>query len=116
MAAVTLATLEATNGLGPVGTASFRRWITVNGPMKTEYLFYTPAAADNFTNGDTTHSLLAHPYAAEVVPVNSDLGATAFPGSVDLDNDEASATFKTLTIHDCQAATVDGLLIKVHGY
>jgi hypothetical protein len=58
---------------------------------------------------------MAHPIAASVASVNNDLGGTAFAGSVSLDNDESSATFKTITLRDITIAT-DGILITVLGY
>jgi len=117
MSSLTLANIELL-GLRELSdeASTFKRWITVNGPMKTEYLFYQIDTDDVFTDGDTTTSRLAHPYAAEIAPVNTDLTGTAFPGSVTLDNDESSATFKTITIHDCEAGTMGGIIITIQGY
>lgn len=118
MASVTIASLvEGVVQPGTVATGSQKRFITSLGPMKIEWnVFLVDSDADVFTDNDTFVSKLSLPIGAGVYPVNSDLGGTAFPGSVSLDNDPASATYKTVTLRDITAATIEGICVVVIGF
>ena len=97
-------------------TAGKRRWITSQGPFKIEYNFFQQADGDTFADEDTFVSQLSRPYAASVIPVNSDLNGNSFAGSADLDGDESASTFKTVTFHDCNSIAVNAVMVLVYGY
>jgi len=118
MASVTISSL--TDGQVQVGTTaagSQRRFITSVGPLKVEWNYFQVAsAADVFTDNDTFKTKLISPLGAGVVTMNSDLGGTAFVGSVSLDTNPTSATFRTVTLRDIIATTVDAILVVVVGF
>lgn len=94
-----------------------KRFITSIGPMKVEWnCFFVDSDTDVFVNDDTFVSNLAHPIGAGVIPLNSDLGGTAFPGSVSLETNESSATYKTVTLRDIIATGCDGICVIVIGF
>ena len=80
------------------------RWITVNGPVKIEYIHIT----DSTSNDETVASLLQRPVTAQIQPVNYDLAAGVQDAS------SVSLSGKTLTLRD-PAASRQYLLV-VHGF
>lgn len=112
----TIASLTDLNrGIPAAGVAGQSRFITALGPLKVEFNYFSMATGSDFEDNDTFTSRLAHPWAAFVVSVNADLGGTAFAGSVSLNADESSSTFKTVTLRDITTAT-DTILVVVLGY
>lgn len=118
MASVTLASLvEGVVQPGSTATGSQKRFITSLGPMKIEWnIFLVDSDADVFTVDDTFVSKLVTPIAAGVIPVNSNLAGTAFDGSVELNTDPASATYRTVTLRSITETAVDGVLVVVIGF
>ena len=122
MAEVSFDTLEALDRTPVISetaasvVSGYKRWVTVNGPFKTEYNLYQCDDADDFANEDSFVSGLARPVTAEISSVGVDLAGTAFPGSVTLEGDESVSTFKTVTVRDADAVNGAGILVKVHGY
>lgn len=118
MASVTISSL--TDGqvqVSTVASGAQRRFITALGPLKVEWnYFQVDSDADVFTDNDTFKTKLVTPMGAAVLPMNSDLGGTAFAGSVSLDTDPTSATFRTVTLRDITANTVDAILVVVIGF
>lgn len=122
MAEVSFDTLEGLDRT-PVGSetgasivSGFKRWITVNGPFKTEYVLYQQGNGDDFANSDTFISILAHPVAVEVAFINGDAAAVAEVPSASLEGVESAALFKTVTVRDADAINGIGIIVKVHGY
>ena len=94
---------------------SYAHYIVAQGPVKVEYVLFQQAAADDFPTDDTFNSALAHPLFAEVTPT-SDIAGTAFTGSVEVNTDETSATFKQVILRDIEDLNGLGVLVKVYGY
>ena len=124
MAAVLFATLQALDRM-PVSSETdasivngFKRWVTVNGPMKTEYNWFQCDDADDFTDGDTFRSGLAHPHAATANWCNIDAAHDAGDNqpSVLLEGVESVATFKTITVYDADGIDGAGIMVIVYGY
>jgi len=96
--------------------SGYKRWVSVNGPFKTEYNLFQPDDADAFANEDSFVSGIVHPITATVQPVGKDLGATAFDGSVTLEGVETAALFKTVTVRDADGVNGMGILVTILGY
>jgi hypothetical protein len=121
MAAVTFATLIALNRM-PVGSETaascvrgFKRWTTVNDPMKTEYNWFQVTNGDDFTDDDTFQSGLAHPHAATVVWCNVDAVAVGEPSAL-LEGVESDADFRRVTVQDADGVNAAGIMVIVYGY
>jgi len=80
------------------------RWITVNGPIKIEYIHIT----DSTSNDETVITTLQRPVTVQIKAVNYDLAAGV--------QDAASADFsgKTITLRDPAASRE--YLLTVHGF
>lgn len=123
MAEVSLDTLE---GLGtkPVPSLTdasivggYQRVTTVEGPIKIERNFYQQANGNDFADDDTFVTGLVRPFAVEVAPINGDTAnATAFVGSAEVEGVETAATFRTVTLRDCDGYDDLGVLVTVYGY
>ena len=105
---------DINEGLGNSGEGQ-RRFITALGPMKLEWNIFRVGTSDDFINDDTFNTRLAHPLAATGFSANNDLTGTAFIGSVSLDVDETSSTFKRVTLRDITTAT-DTIVVLVVGF
>lgn len=118
MASVTIASLvEGVVQPGTTTTGSQKRFITALGPMKIEWnIFLVDSDADVFTADDTFVTKLVTPIAAGVIPVNSNLAGTAFDGSVSMDTNPASATYRTVTLRSITETAVDGICVVVIGF
>lgn len=118
MASVTISSLvDGQVGVSTTSAGSQRRFITSLGPLKVEFnYFQVDSDADVFTDADTFRTKLVSPLGAAVVPMNSNLAGTAFAGSVSLDTNPTSATFRTVTLRSITAATVDAILVIVIGF
>ena len=122
MAEVSLAALEGL-GVRPVASADpanlvagYVRYVTVNGPFKTEYNFYQQGSGDTFAEDDAFVSGLAHPFAVEIAYTNCDAAASDTAPSAVLEAVESDASFKNVTLHDVSAVTAAGILVKVYGF
>ena len=123
MAATTFAVLEAL-GTKPVPSLTdtaivhgYIRVTTVEGPFKIERNFYQCGNGESFTDNDTFKTVLVHPFAASVAPINSDGGAnTYFDATAELEGVETAATFRTVTIRDADSVDDLGIVVTVYGY
>ena len=122
MAEISFDTLEALNRLGvPSETdasivSGFRKFITVLGPFKTEYVLYQQADGDTFAASDTFVSGLAHPFVVEVAWSNVDAGGAIAHPTAELEGVESDANFKRVTVHDADGLNDAGIIVKVHGF
>ena len=122
MAAQTFAVLQALDRTPtPSATAAsvvsgFKRWTTVNGPMKTEYNYFQCDDADAFTEDDTFLSGLAHPITAVAMWASGIDEAENGPPTCLLEGVESAATFKTITVYDASGSNGAGLMVIVYGY
>lgn len=122
MAEVSFNTLEALgrrpqpSETGASIVSGYARYVTVNGPLKTEWNYYQQAAGDTFAAVDTFVTGLVHPIMVEVNPVNMDQNGGDNIPSASLEGVESSATFRTVTVRDADAMTNAGILVKVHGF
>ncbi len=96
--------------------AGYKRWVTVDGPMKTEYNFYQNEDGESFAASDTFKSGLARPIAVEVNIVNCDMANSHTPLSAELEGDESNSNFRRVTVHDADAVADAGILVKVYGF
>lgn len=94
---------------------AYVKFIDVRGPFKVETRYYQQAAANDFAADDTFVSSLAHPMFATIKP-SQDLDGTALVASVDLDSDESSSTFKTVTLRDAEGINGLGVVVEVYGF
>ena len=97
--------------------SGYKRWVTVNGPIKIEYNYYQQGDGDNFAASDSFKSGLARPIIAEaslvnVDPADTDTGVVG----TELEGDESVSTFGTVTVHDADTHADAGILVKVYGY
>ena len=106
------------DGPGQVsGAAANKRIIVSEGPIKKEYIFLQQQLGDTFPASDTLSTRLARPFAASVKSVNTDDGgANGFLGSCTIELREANASYKTITLLDCNNISAQGLIVEVLGY
>ena len=80
------------------------RWVTVNGPIKIEYIHIT----DSTSNDETVACTIQRPITAQIQPVNYDLAAGVQDAS------SVTVSGKTLTLRDPVASRE--YLLVVHGF
>lgn len=121
MAEVSFDTLEAlarrpVPSVAGTKVSGYVRFVTVNGPFKTEYNIYQQGASDDFANEDTFVSGLVTPIAAEVAVINHDGTALAIVPTCTLEADQAQSTYRTVRVFDADAENGAGIIVKVHGF
>lgn len=96
---------------------AFVRFVSVNGPYKTETLYFQQAAANDFKADDTFNSTLAHPlFATVTLAQDAENNAGWHDLSVDLTSDESDGNFRQLTLRDAEGDDGKGIVITVYGY
>ncbi len=119
MGARTLDQIAAASGApswASTETESFVRFVATHGPYKTETLLFQVASGDVLTADDTFKSQLAHPLWCTVHSTTDVANNTDGKMSAELNSDESSSTFKTITLRDAEGTNGFGIMITVYGY